>query len=80
MSPTNNNLESRVSVLEDRMMHLRASQTAMGGKIDILYERYIEQRGGWKMAVAIGTALMTAGGILGGVAVKVWPLVFRVVA
>lgn len=68
-----------MAVLESEVGQMQTSQNKMGAQVDALYIEFIERRGGRKAAIAIWTVLMTAGGILGGVVVKVWPLIFKTV-
>lgn len=63
MSPTNN-LESRVAVLEDQMLHLRSSQAAMADDVREIRDAVLGAKGGWKTLLLIGGAGATAGAFL----------------
>lgn len=59
-----NNMESRVAVLEDQMLHLRTSQREMADDVREIRDAVIGAKGGWKTLLLIGGAGATAGAFL----------------
>lgn len=63
----------RVRNLEENVKDIKSTLGAVDSKVDAIKTTLSEVRGGWKVLIAIGGFAGVLGGIVTGIAIKIWP-------
>lgn len=60
-------IKGAVASLQQQMTDIKARQTSIDGKLDIIVSQLAHARGGWKMLMALGGGAGTLGAFIGTV-------------